>query len=119
MTSWKGARWGTVAFVLLSRRAGVACGRDESFSREWSIPVAEARVAAPLIAAPTDTAQVDAMAALVGTPALEFVRHDLDSSPYGQDGACTGACVPHEFCSRSSDYATAIDRPKLVVTYVP
>jgi hypothetical protein len=84
MTSWKGVRWGTVAFVLLSRRAGVACGRDESFSREWSIPVAEARVAAPLIAAPTDTAQVDAMAALVGTPALEFVRHDLDSSPYGQ-----------------------------------
>jgi hypothetical protein len=42
------------------------------------------------------------------------VRGDAD-----QDGACAGACVAHEFCSRSSDYATAAARPKLVVGYVP
>jgi hypothetical protein len=47
--------------------------------------------------------------------ALDLVIHqDLD-----QNGACTGSCVPHEFCSRSSDYATAAARPKLVVGYVP
>jgi len=27
--------------------------------------------------------------------------------------------VSHEFCSRSSDYVTSTDRPKLVVGYVP
>jgi len=42
------------------------------------------------------------------------VRGDAD-----QDGGCAGACVAHEFCSRSSDYTTAAARPKLVVGYVP
>jgi hypothetical protein len=47
--------------------------------------------------------------------ALDLViRQDVD-----QDGACAGACVPHEFCSRPSDYATASARPMLVVGYVP
>jgi hypothetical protein len=36
-----------------------------------------------------------------------------------QSGACTGSCVPHEFCSRSSDWTTAAERPKLVVGWVP
>jgi len=43
-----------------------------------------------------------------------LVRQNVD-----QDGACTGSCVSHEFCSRSSDYATTTDRPMLVVGYVP
>lgn len=47
--------------------------------------------------------------------ALDLViRQDVD-----QDGACAGACVSHEFCSRSSDHATAAARPMLVVGYVP
>jgi hypothetical protein len=36
-----------------------------------------------------------------------------------QNGACAGTCVPHEFCSRSSDYSTAANRPRLVVGYAP
>jgi hypothetical protein len=43
-----------------------------------------------------------------------LIRQDVD-----QGGACTGACVAHEFCSRSSDYTTAANRPNLVVGYVP
>jgi hypothetical protein len=41
-----------------------------------------------------------------------IIEQDID-----QNGACSGACVAHEFCARSSDYATATDRPKLVVGY--
>jgi hypothetical protein len=36
-----------------------------------------------------------------------------------QSGVCTGSCVPHEFCSRSSDWTTATERPKLVVGWRP
>src|SRR6185369_8353299 len=36
-----------------------------------------------------------------------------------QNGACAGTCVAHEFCSRSSDYTTPGNRPRLVVGYVP
>jgi hypothetical protein len=36
-----------------------------------------------------------------------------------QSGACTGTCVPHEFCTRSSDWTTAAERPKLVVGWMP
>ena len=36
-----------------------------------------------------------------------------------QNGGCSGACVAHEFCSRSSDWSTAAERPKLFVGWVP
>jgi hypothetical protein len=43
-----------------------------------------------------------------------LIRQDVD-----QEGACTGTCVARDFCSRSSDYTTATDRPVLVVRFTP
>jgi hypothetical protein len=43
-----------------------------------------------------------------------LIRQDVD-----QEGACTGSCVAHDFCSRSSDWGTPTDRPSLVVGYTP
>jgi len=42
------------------------------------------------------------------------IRQDVD-----QDGACSGACVSHEFCGYGSDVTTPAWRPRLVVGYVP
>ena len=43
-----------------------------------------------------------------------LIRQDVD-----QDGACSGACVSHEFCSYASDVTTPAWRPRLVVGYLP
>jgi hypothetical protein len=84
VTSWQGVRWAAAALVLLSAGRGIPCSRDESLGPHSALPSAKALIDAPLPVASADTAQVGALAALVGAPALDFVRHDLNSSPFAQ-----------------------------------
>src|SRR5690349_23993140 len=88
-----------VSLLLLGPPAARACQRDESMPATLPLtartriavssltaPVAEAAAASqPLIGA--DAAAVAPL--LVATPSLTFTRHDLDSSPYGQDRKST------------------------------
>jgi hypothetical protein len=74
--------------VLVVRVAALACQRDESLPgtlpvtpaeevRSTWMPGAEAATLPPLI-------RTDAAAPLLASPAMTFVRHELDSSPFGQ-----------------------------------
>jgi len=72
----------TVVFLLVARGPTIACQRDESVAAAASVaaladdpaPSTEIRMIQP----------IDRAEAIVGVPALTFVRHDIDSSPFGQ-----------------------------------
>jgi hypothetical protein len=74
----------TMVLVFLAGTGTLPFQRDDGLRPSWQTPSAQAEVVGPLTSAPASASEADVVARSVSEPTLAFMRHDVDSNPFGQ-----------------------------------